>query len=578
VDAPAPENEIETMKWIRQRKHQAAFDEIETQLTLAEHISRLTIRSSSAQEIARDTALKLSELMPIDNASLAILDKPADRAILTFLVGRTDLEEQIITQLADTPVAWVVENKQALLETDQKDMKTAILGERMATQVHMPLFYQGEVFGVISIGSHESNAYTPAQLKILRYTVIHLATSLKSFLFLDQNLRTEASLTDLSELLGIITSKAELPEAFPEFAERLKKIIPFNHISLVRIEGNILRNLAVVCEKEDYLKANDALSFTDSAIPWLRQHGEVNIEENLEHESLFPVDKTHLENGVKGVIRVPLFSHGKLSASLDMMSCEPYYSNEATDFLKQLAQYLATPVESYMLYIHEKQRLDWLIALSHHLKTPLTPIISSSQLLVGEFQQEDESPLAKLARNILTGAEKLDQNIKIFWDLSEIEAPDFELKFEAVDPNPILRQAVEEASAAAKTKSQSLTLESSETLPYISVDPLRIKQLLRILLENSIEVSPEEGKIELLVKITGGQLVVEVADSGQALSPEQIEKLLQPYRLSEADRRSLPKLTLNLAISRRIIELHGGSFMLWSNPEKGNVFGFSLPT
>ncbi|MBL7120175.1 MAG: hypothetical protein ISS53_05775, partial [Dehalococcoidia bacterium] len=60
-------------------------------------------------------------------------------------------------------------------------------------------------------------------------------------------------------------------------------------------------------------------------------------------------------------------------------------------------------------------------------------------------------------------------------------------------------------------------------------------------------------------------------------SPEERERLLQPYRLSEADRRAFPELTLNLAIARRLIELHGGRFWLDRKPRKGNIFGFCLP-
>lgn len=573
-------DEIKKMNWILGRGKQTVSGDIATQLTLADKISRLTIRSSNARQIARETVKELSDLMPIDRASMALINKAEGKALFRVLIGHGESEEDSSLEIAGTPVAWVAKNKQALVEPDpveKRHFSTNILGKDIVTQIHMPLFYQGEVFGVLTVGSHKAKAYTEAHMRILRYTVIHLAISLQSFLLLDRNLKTEASLNDLSDLLSIITSRAEITEVFPQFAARLRKVVPFDHLSLNHVEGNIIRILAAFGEKESSFKMNDVYPLADSAIPWLQEYGDISVEENLSRQNLFSVDKLYLENGFKGAIRIPLFSHGRLFASFVLLSCEPFHLNGDTDFLKRLSQYLATPVESYILYRYEKQRFEWLTALSHHLKTPLTPIISSSQLLVEQFQHKDGDPLAKLSRNILTGAEKLNNNLKIFWDLSEVESPGFLLKLKDIDIRSILNQAAAEVLPAAKAGSRLLKLGIPDSLPHIHADPQRILQVLRTLLDNSVKNSPRKGKIELRAKMAGGELIVEVADSGKALSPEERAKLVQPYRLSEADQRSFPELALNIAISRRIIESHGGTLWISSEAGKGNILGFSLP-
>lgn len=566
-------------------KHKfSPIEAIEIQLTLADKISRLVIHSSSAQEVARETVMELAELMPIEWATLALIDKPAQKAKLMVLINGSSLGEENAIPLPETPFAWVAEKKQALLEPDlgkEKRFPLAILGEGVRTLIHMPLIYQGHVFGVLTTGSYQPNAYNESHLRFLRHAAAHLAISLQSSLLLEQNIKNQTSLTNLNELLSIITSSPELPEVFPQFARRLREVVGFDRLSLAHVEGNILRILASFPEKESHLQPGEACMVSDSAIPWMLEHKQINVEEDFSLKRQFPIDELLLREGFRGEIRLPLFSHGELFASLDLTSPKPYRLKEELAFLNQLAHYLATPVESYILHSYEKQRFDWLAALAHHLRNPLTPLISSSQLLAEELQSApqkgDGGILARLAQNVSSGAQNLHRNLKLFWELSEVESPGFSLNLEQVDPRPILIQAAEEASAAAATKSQSLALKLLEPLPQISADPSRIEQILRILLDNSIKASPEGGRIRLRAKVIGERLIVEVVDSGPGFSLEERERLLQPYRLSEADQRAFPELTLNLAICRRIIECHGGKLWLESEPGKGGIFGFSLP-
>ena len=168
-------------------------------------------------------------------AILTLIDRPAEKASLIALVDDSSLGEENVIPLPETPFAWVAEKKRALLELDlrkENRFPLAILGAEVRTLIHMPLFYQGEVFGVLTVGSHQTEVYGDSQLRLLRHAVAHLAVSLKSALLLEQNLKTEASLTDLNELLSVITSSPELPEVFPQFARRLREVVAFDRLSL----------------------------------------------------------------------------------------------------------------------------------------------------------------------------------------------------------------------------------------------------------------------------------------------------------------------------------------------------------
>jgi len=562
------------------KRKQSPIDEIEMQLSLADKISRLAVRAASPKEVARQTIAELTEFVPVDWASLALLDEATRKeAHVINLLGNGDLAEESASPLSGTATGWVVDNVQGLLEPDlrkEDQFPATIRGNGVVSAVHMPLLYQGDVFGVISAGSRQPEAYGGSQLRFLRHAAAHLAVALKSAMLLEQNVKVEESLANLSEILGIITASPELTEVFPQFAQALKKVVPFDRLSLAHIEGNILRILAVDSETDSYPGVGEVCVLDDTAIPWIRQHPGVDVEEDFGTRKRFPIDDRHHEEGFRGEIRVPLFSHGELFASLHLVSREPYRLKDEPAFLSQLAHYLATPVESYVLYCHEKQRLDWLSALAHNLGTPLTPIVSSSELLVEELEQESKDTYAKLAKNILSAARGMWRNIQAFRDFSEVESADLRLNLEAVDIKPVLSQAVEEAFASAEARSQLLEAKLPKSLPGVFADASRVKQILHILLDNSIEASPEKGRIELRVKAEEGTLVIEVRDSATTLSAQERDRLLQPYRLSEADRSVSPDLSLRMATCRRLVELHGGSFWLKAKPKTGNVFGFSL--
>lgn len=568
------------MKWFSGSKKKAPIDDIAMQLAMADRISRRVIQTSNSRDVATGAISDLKAYMSADWAILVLLDKPAGEASRMVLVGDGGSSEADNISFAGTPFAWVAEKKQALFQPDcrQDGLYTLdIFGESIRSVVHMPLIYQGRVFGVLSIGSNQLNAYNESQLRLLRHMVTHLAISLKNTLMMEHNVRTEAMLSNLDELLTIITSSQDLPEVFPEFAERLRKITDFDCLSLGIVEGKILRVLISTAGEDSYPKYGEILPINKSAIPWMEEHREISVAGDLELQRQFPVDDILLEKGYRAAVRLPLFSHGQLIASLDLLSCQPDNHKDELAFLKELPRYMATPVQSYLLYIYEKQRVDWLSALAHYLKTPLTPITSSSQLLSEELNKVDGGMLGKLAKNIFSGADNLSKNLKLFWDLSDVESARFSLEIEKGDIKQLLGIIADEVQAGVDAKSQILELKLPETLPESPIDSKRIMQVLKTLVDNAVEVSPEGGRIELRARVEDEEIIIEVVDSGKTLSLEDRESLLRPYYLTDADLRAFQQLTIKLATCRRLVELHGGMLQIESMPGEGNIFSFTIP-
>jgi len=119
-------------------------------------------------------------------------------------------------------------------------------------------------------------------------------------------------------------------------------------------------------------------------------------------------------------------------------------------------------------------------------------------------------------------------------------------------------------------------MEVPEGLKLVA-DGQRIEQILLNLLSNAIRVTPEGGRITLKASNESNRLVIKVQDSGPGIPPEEKQKLFRPYYHLSTDRASIPGMGLGLAITKQLVELHGGTIWVQSEPGKGSTFSFSLP-
>lgn len=221
-----------------------------------------------------------------------------------------------------------------------------------------------------------------------------------------------------------------------------------------------------------------------------------------------------------------------------------------------------------------KKRVEFTRALAHELKTPLTPVMASSELLVTELQGE---PLLSLAKNINRGASNLNNRIDELLDLARGEIGMLQLKLEPVDLQRLLREVADDMSPVASSHGQSLILELPSSLPLARGDEGRLRQVVLNLLSNASKFTPEGGRIVLRAGEDDASLVVEVQDTGHGITAEEQQRLFEPYHRLESDRDHLSGLGLGLALCKTLVELHGGRIWVQSQAGKGSTFGFSVP-
>jgi PAS domain S-box-containing protein len=221
-----------------------------------------------------------------------------------------------------------------------------------------------------------------------------------------------------------------------------------------------------------------------------------------------------------------------------------------------------------------QRRVEFTRALVHELKTPLTPIMSSSELLVSGLKEE---PWLSVARNIHRGAGNLNRRIDELLDLARGEIGMLRLKPVRVNILHMLRNVGDEMSVVASGNGQHLKSELPESLPTIWGDEDRLRQVVLNLLINATKFTPEGGTITLRAGETNGSIVVEVQDTGRGIPEEEQSRLFVAYHRQLSDLEHLSGLGLGLALAKNLVELHGGKIWVKSHEGKGSTFSFSLP-
>jgi signal transduction histidine kinase/CheY-like chemotaxis protein len=232
-----------------------------------------------------------------------------------------------------------------------------------------------------------------------------------------------------------------------------------------------------------------------------------------------------------------------------------------------------------------RAKSEFLANMSHEIRTPMTAILGFADALHDDLGEQGASPEAHRAlATIRRNSEHLLAVLNDILDLSKIEAGKLELEEIPCSPAELVLDAVGLLRARATEKRLELTVDLAENMPAaIATDPTRVRQILLNLIGNAIKFT-EAGSVRVHARIEyalgdrAGWLVIEVADTGIGISPEQRARLFSPFTQADTSTsRRFGGTGLGLAICSRVVELLGGSIEVESEPGRGSTFRVALP-
>jgi len=225
-----------------------------------------------------------------------------------------------------------------------------------------------------------------------------------------------------------------------------------------------------------------------------------------------------------------------------------------------------------------KEGVDFVSATIHGLKTSLTAIIASAELLDDELQLDNKSLQGRLIQGIIRSAHGIDEKLSSLSQMTTPRTIDFRLQLEPVEIGRTIRNVVTHLYPKIQRERQSLTLELPDSLPPVRADRQYLEQVLATLIANAIKFTGEEGKLKVRAWQNNDSLVVQVSDTGIGIPVDEQVKIFQPYhQVSRNQGGKLNGSGLGLAIAKLFIELHGGKIWVESIVGQGSSFSFSLP-
>ncbi len=223
-----------------------------------------------------------------------------------------------------------------------------------------------------------------------------------------------------------------------------------------------------------------------------------------------------------------------------------------------------------------KARGMFIDVLAHELRTPLTPIMASVGMLNDTLKDKNNIEM-KLVVNIHKSVEVLSVRLEELLEIARYARGTFKLQMETVNTAIFLREVISHFKPLIDKRGQTLTSRIAENLPVALFDQSRIEQVIVNLLSNASKFSSSDGNIIISSRLEGNEILVEVQDNGIGISPEECQRIFQPYHRVEQDRLKFPGLGLGLAVAKQIVEAHGGRIWAFSSSEKGSIFCFTLP-
>jgi GAF domain-containing protein len=467
----------------------------------------------------------------------------------------------------------------------------------------VPMLRGSELLGVIVLIMGEVQPFSEKQIELVTTFADQAVIAIENVRLFDE---VQARTEELSESLRQQTATADVLKVISRSTFDLKSVLQ----TLVESAGRLCgADYATITRQKDgvlffaeaYGYSSDFIEYV-KAMPVERGSGTATgralLEGRVIHiaDVLADPDYTWAEaqklGGYRTVLAVPMLREGIPTGVLTLTRSEVRpFTEKQTELVSTFADQAAIAIENVRLFdeIQEKSRQlqlasenksAFVSSMSHELRTPLNAIIGLTDMLVtnaGRFGTEKaKEPLQRVHR---AGTHLLGLINQVL-DLSKIEAGKLELNPQTVQLAPLIEEVIGTARQLAEQNKNRLVVEVQEELGTITVDPMRLRQILLNLLSNACKFT-KEGEVRLRARrVANGRDWIEfaVSDTGIGMTAEQQAKLFEEF--SQADRTTAQRFGgtgLGLALSRKLARMMGGDVTVTSELGKGSVFTVRLP-
>jgi len=460
------------------------------------------------------------------------------------------------------------------------------------SQLTVPIRREEQVIGIINVESPELAAFDQDDLTFIQRLADHAAIAIENARLYRQSQQRAEEMALLYDISLAVSAHLTLEEVLEAVYRRLRDVWdpPVFFIALYDEVDDALEFPLYMDRGQRLEPFRQRLAEQSGFWAWIvRQRQPILIHDWQEEASSSPVQGIPIGDLTRSWLGVPLLAGDRLVGVMALQDYAPNsYGEEHKRLLSTIAGEVAIALENARLYEGVKQanqaKSEFIDFVAHELKQPMTAMQGYARLLTMGVGGELNDTQKQFVQVINANIERMGKLVNDLLEISRLEAGRIKLKLAAVQLREVIEETVTNTRTEIEARHHRLEVEVPDDLPPVLGDRERLVQILTNLVSNAYKYTPDGGTIRIAVdgreqgQIPPDHLLVSVSDTGIGMSPQELARLEEKFfRADHSLVRSQPGTGLGISITRNLVALHGGEFMVESKPGVGSTFRFTVP-
>ena len=494
-----------------------------------------------------------------------------------------------IAQIVDVTI------EKGYVERDPFVVSAVDLGGYRAV-LSVPMLKEDNLIGVISIFRQEVRPFTDGHIDLVTSFASQAVIAIENVRLLNELRQSVQQQTATADVLKVISrSTFDLRAVLQTLVESAARLCEADKATITRQIGGVFfraEGHGFSPEFIEYVRDVPVEPERGTATGRALLEGKViHIPDVLADRDYAWAEAQRLD-GFRTILSVPMLREGVPIGVLALTRSEVRpFTDKQIELVSTFADQAAIAIEnvrlfdeiqdkSHQLEMASQHKSQFLSSMSHELRTPLNAIIGLTEMMVTHAARFGTEKAREPLRRVHGAGTHLLGLINQVLDLSKIEAGKLELSPEPVNLARLIDDVIGTARQLAEQNKNRLIVENQEGLGPLTVDPMRLRQVLLNLLSNACKFT-KEGQVALRVrKVVDGRDWIEfaVSDTGIGMTPVQQARVFEEFTQADASTaRQYGGTGLGLAITRKLAQMMGGDVVVASEPGKGSVFTVRLP-